>query len=180
MKRIAARVLGILFIAATLLYAAVRYVDHRVATHAYAPHLKLHPQPAPTLAFTTLEGKPQTLASARGKVVIVNLWGTWCLPCLVEMRTFQPLYDHFRNDPQVAFFFLATNDAAPKVTAFATRYHLDLPMYLSTEPNYPITAPSIPTTYILTPDGNIASTITGSADWSDPAVIAFIENLKPR
>ncbi len=180
MKRITARVLGAFLAAAAILFLAVRYIDYRVATHAYAPRLTLHPQPAPIVTFTTLDGQPRTLTSARGKVVIVNLWGTWCLPCVVEMRTFQRLYDRLHDDPQVAFFFIANSNTAPQVQAFANRYHLDLPFYLSTDPALPLTSASIPTTYLLTPDGAVASITTGSANWADPSVVTFINGLKRR
>ncbi|MGI4731997.1 MAG: TlpA family protein disulfide reductase [Janthinobacterium lividum] len=48
-------------------------------------------QPAPTIAFRTIDGKPQTLASYRGKPLLLNLWATWCAPCVKEMPTLDAL-----------------------------------------------------------------------------------------
>jgi thiol-disulfide isomerase/thioredoxin len=43
------------------------------------------PLPAPDLAFTTRAGEPKTLADFRGSMLLVNLWATWCVPCVAEM-----------------------------------------------------------------------------------------------
>src|SRR6266513_1487642 len=47
------------------------------------------PQPAPEAAFTDLDGKPATLAGFKGKPAVVNLWATWCQPCLKEMPSLE-------------------------------------------------------------------------------------------
>ena len=49
------------------------------------------PQPAPEVAFTDMDGKPVKLADFRGKLLVVNLWATWCLPCLEEMPSLEQL-----------------------------------------------------------------------------------------
>lgn len=49
------------------------------------------PKPAPDLVFTGPDGKPATLASLKGRTVLVNLWATWCAPCLKEMPSLDTL-----------------------------------------------------------------------------------------
>ena len=63
------------------------------AAPAAASHLdRSHKgEPAPAAAFQTLNGKPATLAQFRGRPLLVNLWATWCAPCLKEMPTLDAL-----------------------------------------------------------------------------------------
>src|SRR5205814_1902038 len=48
-------------------------------------------QPAPEVSFTDMAGKPFTLANFRGRLLLVNLWATWCGPCLDEMPSLDRL-----------------------------------------------------------------------------------------
>jgi thiol-disulfide isomerase/thioredoxin len=54
-------------------------------------------------AFTTLDGKPVTLADWKGKVVIVDYWATWCGPCRQSFPSMQKLYEKYRSNPNVVF-----------------------------------------------------------------------------
>lgn len=56
-----------------------------------AVEVRTRPEPAPELAFTASDGKPLTLAALKGKTVLVNLWATWCAPCLKEMPALDAL-----------------------------------------------------------------------------------------
>ncbi|MGY6246741.1 thiol:disulfide interchange protein TlpA [Bosea thiooxidans] len=50
-----------------------------------AVEIRPRPEPAPELSFSGPDGKPLTLADFKGKTILVNLWATWCAPCLKEM-----------------------------------------------------------------------------------------------
>ncbi len=56
-----------------------------------AVEIRSRPEPAPELSFTGPDGKPLTLADFRGRTVLVNLWATWCAPCLKEMPALDAL-----------------------------------------------------------------------------------------
>lgn len=130
-------------------------------------------------AYHTLDGKGEHLLSSKGKVLFVNRWGTWCAPCVAEMPSIQKLYDHYKDDPDVKFLIIASRDSASDVQTFALRHHLDLPFYI--EENADTTGlnfSTFPSTSIYRKDGTLALKQVGGADWSAPAVIAQIEQLK--
>ncbi len=94
-------------------------VRHRVESHA--PHLVAESIPETDFTFHTLGGEPKRLSDFRGKVVFLDLWGTWCIQCVAEMPTVQKLYDHYSNDPQVVFLIVSRMDTAQSVRRFARR-----------------------------------------------------------
>src|SRR6266404_9637105 len=60
------------------------------------------PQPAPETGFTDAQGKPVSFADFKGKPVVVNLWATWCQPCLKEMPSLDRLQVEFDGKLAVA------------------------------------------------------------------------------
>lgn len=77
----------------------------------------------PGLALQTLDGTPTSLASLEGRPVVVNLWATWCPPCVREMPVLQRAQvEH----PEIHFVFLNQGESPEKVQRFLARHALSL------------------------------------------------------
>jgi thiol-disulfide isomerase/thioredoxin len=154
----------------------------RETVEARSPHLVAVSLPAPDLDFQTLDGQARHLSDFKGKVVFLDLWGTWCLQCVAEMPTVQELYSHYKDDPQVVFLIVSRLDSPQQVARYAHFGGYTLPFFVTRNDDIP---PSMyfhqyPATFLYSKDGRIAMEHAGGADWADPSVIAFIDDLKGR
>ncbi|WP_223648691.1 TlpA family protein disulfide reductase [Hymenobacter psoromatis] len=133
-----------------------------------------YPYPLP---LYTLDGRPANLRQFRGKAVLVNLWASWCPPCLAEMPGLQALYQ--KTDTAKVAFVLISLDANPnKARALLKRKGYTLPVFFPAAPLLaPFDSPSIPSTVILTPAGRLADRHDGMADYDTPEFRAALEKL---
>jgi thiol-disulfide isomerase/thioredoxin len=133
-----------------------------------------YPYPLPLL---TLDGRPANLQQFRGKAVLVNLWASWCPPCLAEMPGLQALYQ--KTDTSKVAFVLISLDANPnKARALLKRKGYTLPVFFPAAPlPAPFDSPSIPSTVVLTPSGRLADRHDGMADYDTPEFRAALEKL---
>jgi peroxiredoxin len=119
--------------------------------------------PAPELALTNLEGNPASLADYRGKVVLVNLWATWCPPCKEEMPALETFYRKHAGD---GFTIISVNDGDPTadVVQFVKDYGLTFPVWL--DPTYTATEKAfktlnLPSSFVIDRDGQIVLSWVG-------------------
>ena len=126
--------------------------------------------------FKTLDGKTVTFSDFRGKVVFLNFWATWCVPCVEEMPGIQRLIKKMK-DEDVAFL-LITDEKEEKVRRFLEKHQLDLPIYVRGKKGPKMfKTKRLPITYILDRQGKIAMRRTGSTEWDDQVCENFIRDL---
>jgi len=136
-------------------------------------------QKAPAFKYRSLDGSIHQLSDLKGKVVVIDFWGTWCPGCVEEMPTLQHLYEAYRSNPNVAFVIVSQNDTADKVKAFVQKNHLTIPIYYigSDVPPKELSPSAWPATYFVSKDGILRGVHLGGADWSDSSVHKYIDQL---
>jgi thiol-disulfide isomerase/thioredoxin len=122
----------------------------------------------PTLEVTTFDGKPYKLADHRGKWVVVNFWATWCEPCKKEIPDFNVL-DEQRSD--IEFIGLAYEEIErADMEAFLKVIPINYPMAILDVYSPPAdfdTPVGLPLTYVIAPDGKVASKFLGPVSMAE-------------
>jgi thiol-disulfide isomerase/thioredoxin len=143
--------------------------------------LEAPPFPSDILAdynwtMKSLDGKDFNMTEAKGKVVFLNFWATWCAPCVAEMPSIQRLYDTAKKDQVI--FVCVTEEESSKVIGFIKEKGFTFPIYtMSGKPPAVFKTRGIPATFILSPEGKVAFSHVGSAKWGDERSIEFIKGL---
>ncbi|WP_426061465.1 TlpA family protein disulfide reductase [Hymenobacter sp. B1770] len=129
------------------------------------------------LPLVTLAGQSVNLSDLKGKVVFVNLWASWCPPCVAEMPGIHALYQ--KMDPaQVAFVMISLDENPAKARALVQRRGYTFPVYFPTGPlPAPFNSSSIPSTVVLGPDGQVAARHDGMAEYDTPEFKQALEKL---
>ena len=137
---------------------------------------------APPLVATTLDGakRQKTLADYKGKVVLLNVWATWCEPCRVEMPSIEKLYREFGPRGLVVVGVSVDDPGSEdRIRDFVKEYGLTFEILhdpaQQTKTNYQVTG--FPETFVIGREGTIRKKVIGAADWSSDANRALIREL---
>ena len=135
--------------------------------------------PAPDFTFPGLDGKMVSLSDHRGKVVFINIWATWCPPCIREMPSIEKLYNELKGED---FEILAVSVDAKGIKAvapFMKAYKLTFPALIDREGTiqnlYRTTG--VPESFIIDQQGILIKKIIGPLDWASPGALRYFRNL---
>jgi len=137
------------------------------------------PRPAPPISFTDPTGNLASLADFGGKVVLLNLWATWCAPCRHEMPSLERLQSRFGDKIAVLAVsedFHGNRTVAPfiaKLGLSALKIYLDP----KSKVGQAFHIDGLPTSFLLDRDGRLRGRLEGEADWTSPKMLAVIEPL---
>lgn len=136
------------------------------------------PQAAPSAPLYTMKGGVTTLRRYRGKVVLLNIWATWCPACLHEMPSLDRLQAKLGGDSFSVVSLSVDEGGAKKVLPYLERLKIkNLPVYLD-----PVgrtaqalgVGEGLPWTFLINPQGRVMGYMKGSADWESPAARKLI------
>ena len=110
----------------------------------------------------------------KDKLVFINIWQTWCGPCLMEMKSIENLYKHYQKNTNISFFIISDENIS-KVRKTVDEKKINLPFFInSTKLPYEMNEESVPRTYIIF-NGEIVMYEIGARKWDSPSVISFID-----
>jgi peroxiredoxin len=126
-----------------------------------------------------LHGRVVQLAALRGKVVFINVWATWCPPCVEEMPTIQRLHQQLHQRGLEVLTVSVDALGAQVVAPFVHKYQLTFPVLL--DPTSTIErlyrTSGVPESFIVDKQGRLVEKIIGPRDWAHPQMLSIFERL---
>ena len=140
-----------------------------------------HASQVPPVKFMDADGKLLTIDDLAGKVVVMNLWATWCGPCKVEMPTLGKLQASYEGKPLLVAALSV--DRESDLNLAKADIAANAPLTLFRDPGYKLAfslmprAEGFPTTLIIDRKGRERARMSGPADWNAPEVKALLDHL---
>jgi thiol-disulfide isomerase/thioredoxin len=131
---------------------------------------------APDFTGTTLTGSKLSFSAYRGEVVVLNFWGSWCVPCREEASTLSAVAARYQPSG-VSFLGVDVRDTAASAQAFARSFHITYPSV--TDPSSVITLDftavvpiaGTPTTLVIDRTGHVAGAVFGTVTYPELTAI---------
>ena len=137
------------------------------------------PSPAPAVSLVDSSGQTIELADLRGKPVIVNLWATWCEPCLREMPSLERLQS--RLGERIAVLAVSEDRGGDKaVEPFVAKLALkSVKIYIDpkSDVGHAFAVRGLPTSVLIDRDGRVLGRVEGAAEWDSPKILGLLEPL---
>jgi thiol-disulfide isomerase/thioredoxin len=135
---------------------------------------------APNVKLQDPDGKEVSLSAWRGKFIVLNIWATWCSPCIKEIPSLDRLSGQFENGrlevvavSQDKGGVAVTKPFLKRMGATHLRAFADSQARLSRE----LGVRGLPTTFILDSEGFVLGRMEGPADWDSDSIVASLRRL---
>ena len=126
--------------------------------------------PAQSFEVGSIAGGPRSLNAFRGKIVVLNLWASWCPPCRAEMPDLQRFYDAYKGK-NVVVVGVNQGESAQTAGAFAKSLGIHFPILLDQNQEYGrvYAALGMPTTFVIDPRGTVVRGFDGALSFEQMA-----------
>lgn len=125
-----------------------------------------------------LDDRPVPFSRFQGKAVFMNVWATWCGPCVQEMPSIARLAEDPRlRGKNIEFVCVSTDDSSVQVRRFLAGRNWTMTFLRAEMLPTVFQSEGIPTTFLIGADGRIAACEVGAVDWHEPRVVSFLEKL---
>jgi len=138
-------------------------------------------KPVPKLELDDLAGKPWTLSAARGQVVVMNFWATWCEPCRAEMPSLELMAQRLERD-DVTVVAINYQEPLPAIRRFLEVQPVTLPILLDRDGAATMawTPKVFPSTVLVDRKGQPQQVVLGELDWTGSAARDLVAPLLAR
>jgi peroxiredoxin len=135
--------------------------------------------PAPDFSLPDLDGQMVGLADYKGKVVLLNIWATWCPPCVDEMPSMEKLYQALQGEGFEILAVSIDESGAQDVLPFMKKHKLSFPALIDSRGTLKglYQTSGVPESFIIDKDGIVVEKVIGPRDWAVPEAIRFFRNL---
>ncbi|MCB1530768.1 MAG: TlpA family protein disulfide reductase [Rhodospirillales bacterium] len=137
--------------------------------------------PVPKLYFTGPEGQKRSLREFKGRYTLLNIWVSWCGPCVIELPSLEELKKHYegKNLEVVAISVDSRRTISVLKEFLKTRGIDDFALNRDSrgEIQAHFSPRGIPISYLLGPDGRLLYTFEGDTNWVSPSALAFFDDL---
>lgn len=134
---------------------------------------------APAFSLDSLDGGTDELMDYSGKVVLLNFWATWCIPCREEMPAMQRLWERYRDQGLVILAISVDRTKRKHVASFVNKQKLNYPILMDPEGEvrnrYEVVG--LPMSYLIGRDGKISGRVIGGANWDSSEAYTLVEQL---
>jgi len=133
--------------------------------------------PAPDDGFSDVYGHSLSLADFRGKYLLLNLWATWCGPCVSEMPSLDRLQAALGSANFVVLPISVDRGGAALVTDFYDKHrivHLGIYVDPASRIAHSMSVSGLPTSFLVGPDGRVVGALVGATEWDTPEAMALI------
>lgn len=137
------------------------------------------PSPAPAISLGDSSGQTIELSDLRGKPVILNLWATWCEPCLREMPSLERLQSRFGE--RITVLAVSEDRGGDKIVEpFIAKLGLkSVKIYIDpkSEVGHAFTVRGLPTSVLIDRNGMVLGRVEGAAEWDSPKILGVLQPL---
>lgn len=135
---------------------------------------------APDFQVTNVRtGRPAALADYRGKVILVNIWATWCDPCRLEMPSMEKLSERLQGTDFRVVAVSVDKDGPDAVMTFVNELglHFDILQDRSGAVQATLQTTGVPESFVIDRTGVIIKKVIGAAEWDAPVNETLIKRL---
>lgn len=141
---------------------------------------KMEIEGVPNFTLKTLEGKDVSVSDFKGKVLLINIWATWCAPCVKEIPSLKNLVNKFAG--KVVILAVSHDRSQEDIETFVKAFGglpSDFVIVWDKDKTTSklLGTDALPETYILSPEQKLLRKIAGETAWDDPMAIQFFQEI---